>query len=1106
MRKEKSPTDAHEFGQQETIAACPPTQVLRHWLDGKGDLSEVQRMHVRQCDLCVQTLEQLTDAGELRPQTDSVPKTPAALPFVSEDALAVLQRELATPPNTPPTNLETLDETPSQAESPSNASVRPARIDADWLKGHFDPNRYVIEGLIGRGGNADVYKLYDNLLDRNFAVKVISVDSERGRQRMLREAKLLADIDHPNIVRVLDARQVGDHLGCQVIFIVMEFMAGGTLTELSGGALPSADVDFRELADLLGSVCDGLSLAHAKGIVHRDIKPANILLGQNRSTAKVADFGLAYQDDEAATLITRTGAILGTPAFMSPEQATGQSNLSPAADIYSLGATLYFMLTRQTPFTGNPTTVARQIVDLDPADISVLNDRCPRELIGICERAMEKEASQRYGNVEEFARDLRAFSSGSQVSARPISALGRATRQLRRNRKLYIAIQAVVALTVLLLVVAVGAVVVYRDQNNRLAESAARERASNDRLQITLTRSIEAADQLLVSVTEDLSLLPSSPGTDRISRALLNRAKQYYQQFLSENADNSELKFQLARAHAGLARIAFRSDDLEQGDAETDRALNMLTALQEASAADEDKASIEQFRASILLVYGSNVGRTDPTNPKADEALVKCIDICAELADEDVGDALATEVLNTHISALRNRAIMLGRIGRDEESGILATEAAGRSDQLIAKDGVSGKSLKAAAEAHQTLGIYKLRHQQFADGAGTLERAMDILDLVPESEGTALRIDSIRANLHTNLARTEMMRGDLDKATEQQEVALEIHGRLSSVEPDVPSHKLNLVDAILNFTNILYAQENYDRLIEESKRAVAVLDELIRTDGDNPDYRQTKAMFQGNMAIVLLHQGKALLSIQPLTESTAELERVAEHLQHAPAADIAVAVNHYSLAGAYYDLGQFEEALKSLDKSDAITEGVMEAAPEFSAASSHMVDSLFRRTDVLLEMQPVDHSAILAFTNRALDLSTDLIEAEPDVVDYQLRDLLIVTTRGAAKLGLGEIEAAHTDAQLVLDRSNANDVSSAAAGSPSPDFTVAQMYAHLLQYNCYQEELAFADGDDERQRIEGKLAAAKEAAEQFGAIPEDFTAPQESVDVNGRGGREGAPN
>lgn len=1067
---------------------CPPPQLVRHWLDGKTQLSVEQTLHVRRCEDCLRSLDHLTEGSELRIGTGSLPATPQKLPFASEDALAVLQRELATPPNTPLSHFDTLEETPSQVDSHGNIPARADSRDASWLSEHFDPERYIVEGLVGRGGNADVYKLYDSLLDRQFAVKVISSDSQRGRQRMLREAKLLADIDHTNIVRVFDAGQVEDAAGSKAIFIVMEFMSGGTLAQLNDSALPVAESIFREIANLLACVCDGLSFAHGMGVVHRDLKPANILLGQNRQVAKIADFGLASRDSDSATLITRTGAILGTPAFMSPEQATGAGNISPASDIYSLGATLYFMLTGQTPFTGNPTAVARQIVDVDPVSPVVLNQACPRELVAICERAMEKASIQRYGTAEQFAADLRAFAAGDQIRAQPISPLGRVQRQLRRNRKLYVALQAVAVLAVGLLALAMGSAMVYRHQSHRLAESAVREKESKRQLQQTLMRSIEAADQLLVSVTEDLSLLPSSPGTDRISAALLDRARLYYMQFLQDNADNVELKFQLARAHAGLARIAFRSGNTEQGTAESQNALAMLTAFQGVES-EEDQgqaaARARQFRASVLLVYGSSLGRASPADPKADAALVECVELCESLERQELWQGDRVDIQNTHLSALRNRAVMLGRIGRDEESGELAQKAAQLGVRLVSRQGVTGKSLKAAAEATQTLGIYFIQHQQFASGAEAIEQAMEILKRIPESEATALRIHNVRANLHTNLARIAMLRGEFAEATEQQALAIGLHKHLCTIEPDIPAHKMDLVDAMLNSTNILYAQENYAQVVEDSKAAIAVLEDLIRSDDKNPDYRQTKAMLQGNMAIVLLHQGEALLSIQPLTESIAELELVAEQLQHAPAADIAVAINHYSLSGAYYDLSQFDQSLKSLDESDAIAANVLLSVPDYSAATDHMIDSLFRRTDILFEVEPVDHARILETATQALELSDALMRAEPDVVDHQTRHLLLVTTRGSAHLGLGDLESALADAQVVLKA-----VPSKASDNPQADFSAPLMYAHLLEHNTLVNQLNnAADGSGLRGSIEDRIASARASAELLGAQPEDFDLP-----------------
>ncbi len=1077
--------------QRSQQKCCPTAQTLRRWLDGREELSSEDTLHVRECGICQGTLEQLTDPAELISPVGATARAIAAngvktaLPYMDEGELARMQRNLATPPQTPQSQFATMEETPSQIDSGQAAPTRrTSRADTQWVEKHFDPSRYAFEGLVGRGGNADVFRVYDKLLDKQFAVKTIAGDSEKARLRMLREAKLMADIEHSNIARIFDVGQIDDESPSPTIYIMMEYLGGGTLAGLLGEE--GEETDYLKLADLLHGVCDGLMAAHRRTIIHRDLKPANILLTHDHSTAKVADFGLANRVDDLATMLTRDGTIVGTPAFMSPEQASASERVGPPSDIYSLGATIYFMLTGRPPFSGNATAIARQIVDADPVSPMLLNPSAPRDLVAICERAMEKEPEKRYTSIGDLGADLKAFACGDEVSVKPVSALGRVRRQLRRNRKLNFAVRGIAILASLVVIISTASAFLYRSQSRRLSEAAARELANKEELRKTLSRSIEAADQLLVSVTEDLSLLPSSPGSDRIAEALLNRAKSYYEGFLLQNAGNGQLKYQLSRAHAGLARIAFRQGDTELGKRESRSALQMLAGMPTADntedeAYDDEEYDVLLLEANVLLELGSSVGRQFPSDPLADQCLVEAAELCEQILASDPPTEYADRLLSLHVSTLRNRSVLLGRIGQDQLSGQLAEQSGEAAILLSNVDGVTGKALKNAAMAVQNLGLFQIRHQEFAGGADAIDLAMEILSRVPKEERIALRTDVIQANLHTNRARIAMMRGQFADASKEQDLAIAIHQRFLDLEPDVPSHKSDLVDAILNATNIQYAQEMYDELITDSTRAISLLDELIGVNPDNPDYRQTKAMFQGNIAIVRLHQGKSLLAIQPLTESISELELAAAQLQNSPASLIAIAINHYSLSGAYYDLGQFEEALASLDESDRLTAQVLKDSPDFTDAIDHMTDSLFRRTDVLLEMEPVDSAAVLEATDRAIALSKTLIDASPGVVAYFERYLLLLTTRGDANVVLGNLDAAIEDANKVIHLAQQRSPESF-----DDDFRAPLMYAYLLKTRALSGVTDDGDQASEEEARRKQIEDARQQAIRYGAEPEDF--------------------
>ena len=257
--------------------------------------------------------------------------------------------------------------------------------------------RYSVGAILGRGGMGEVRAGRDLRLQRDVAIKVLSPEvAARAdtRERFEAEARSAARLSHPNIVVVYDS---GEHDG--VPFLVMERLPGRTLAdELAGGSIAA------ERARTLGvEVLAALGAAHAAGIVHRDVKPGNVLLTPE-GTVKVGDFGIAKSVDGAD--LTTTGMLLGTPAYLSPEQLAGEP-ATPASDIYAVGVMLYEALTGAKPYTGpTPLALARAVDAGRPTPLRSLRPDTPADLAVAIERAMEKEPARRFATAEEMAAAL----------------------------------------------------------------------------------------------------------------------------------------------------------------------------------------------------------------------------------------------------------------------------------------------------------------------------------------------------------------------------------------------------------------------------------------------------------------------------------------------------------------------------------------------------------------------------------------------------------------------------------------------------------------------------------------------------------------------------
>jgi eukaryotic-like serine/threonine-protein kinase len=394
------------------MSACPPPDVLERLLAEQLEDAESAAVtaHVEECPQCQLGLERLTGALQGTWQKlHALVTIPSALRNEESFLLHLMDNQPA------PRGRKSRDKKVGEA----NEDVRKGPVTA-VVAG------YEVLSELGRGSTAIVYKARHLQLNRLVALKVFRSKGNTRSEAMVRfrrEAETVARLQHANLVQIFE---VGEHLGRP--FFSLEYLPGGSLAK----KLQEKSLPVREAARLVEAAARGIHAAHQQGIIHRDLKPANVLLAAD-GTPKITDFGLAKQSDNRGQ--TRLGAILGTPRYMAPEQAQGQTQeIGPLADVHALGIILYECLSGRPLFPG-PTVwdTLEQVRSQVPTPLRALRPQVPRDLEFICLKCLQKDPQLRYASAGDLAEDLNRFLEGSIPRERPAPLWEHVLRWLRRH-------------------------------------------------------------------------------------------------------------------------------------------------------------------------------------------------------------------------------------------------------------------------------------------------------------------------------------------------------------------------------------------------------------------------------------------------------------------------------------------------------------------------------------------------------------------------------------------------------------------------------------------------------------------------------------------------
>jgi serine/threonine protein kinase len=625
---------------------------------------------------------------------------------------------------------------------------------------------YRILREVGRGGMGVVYEAVQESLGRQVALKVLARQAlldPKKRERFQREAQAAARLHHTNIVPVFG---VGEQDGLP--YYVMQFIQGEGLNEvlarwrrgktgakrpegktlsatgalpetLGANPLPATELPtgrpWREIARIGIQAAEALHYAHQQNILHRDIKPGNLLL-DGHGTVWVTDFGLAKAVGQKD--LTDSGDIVGTLQYMAPENFQGQADAR--SDVYSLGLTLYELLTREAPFHG--TTVAdllKQVTDQEPTGPRKLNPAIPRDLETIILKAIARDPGHRYQTAEALAEDLRRFLADRPIRARRATLPERGWRWCRRNRAL--AALTAAALAALVLAAAAGWVGYVHTTRALAGEARKSEEAA------AATRRAEANEELCLQKFEEIfnSLAERDPGLTFRPRPwdrrggpgfrlppseedanLLKSILSFYDQFAERNNTNPRLQKEAAKAHRRVAQIYQRLGQLEKAGTAVSRAAAIYDQLATAFP------SVTDYRhelAETWTLFDIQTSRKE-TLPEAESQLRRVLAMQQELADSDPGVARYTATL----ARLRGKlGAVLRRRGQTAEAEENLRQAAALLESLVQR-GSPGKTLPGfsyrydLALARHCLARLLLKSDRLPEARSLLEKSIAELE------------------------------------------------------------------------------------------------------------------------------------------------------------------------------------------------------------------------------------------------------------------------------------------------------------------------------------------------------------------------------------------
>jgi serine/threonine protein kinase/tetratricopeptide (TPR) repeat protein len=782
--------------------------------------------------------------------------------------------------------------------------------------------RYEMGELLGMGGFGVVWQARDPDLGRDVAIKLPrsgSLGNPAREERFLREARSAAQLQHPGIVAIHDT---GRHQG--TVYIVSDLVRGQSLAHW----LNQGPLGFREAAELTAEVADALEYAHRRGVVHRDLKPANILLesrgadgngpenaaqapahGISEFRPRILDFGLA-KSDAGETTMTLDGQVLGTIAYMSPEQLRSPHGVDGRGDVYSLGVVLYQLLTRELPFRGDARMVQIQVLEDDPSPPRRLDDRIPRDLETIALKCLAKVPSQRYSSARELADDLRRFLSGEPILARPTGHWERLRRWCRRKPGV-----AVLAGSLAMTLVVGFATVTWqwlRAEGNFRDARRERERAESN---------LAVAKQIFAEVYNELSAKSSSSDYDRkkVEKVLL-----FYETTMLPQSVDPTLLWEVAVVGGRVAGIKKTLGRHAEAITDYQLAIKRLCPFVDNHAPDPRYARelIEDY--TQLAHCCRSLGRSEEAEAVQREAVTRCERFAALYPHEpDNRRGLANTYLNlaglcqdngrpADAVEFRRRYVDILQGFLDEhpeDAAIRFALAKGLSTQAESFSHLAGLSAKTGeAEASR--------------------RATQLYEsLINGRPGQALVDRGSLAVCHMHLGFLYAGAGRSSEAATVFRRGAAYYEGLLVTEPKDFGLRFELSVVLYDLGTICHLSSQRTEAEKHYRRADDLLEKLVADRPDDVDSRHYLAANAGNLGTLLSETGRPGQAESMLQKAEEVAEKLIRNHPEMVRSRITLPEILAPLGKMYRESGRPKEAMRAFERSREI----LEALPYASA-------------------------------------------------------------------------------------------------------------------------------------------------------------------------------